>query len=450
MSESEEFDYIVIGGGSGGIASARRAAQHNAKVLLVEGGALGGTCVNVGCVPKKVMWNAATLAEHMCDGSGYGLPDVDLKVDWPLLKSKRDAYIVRLNDIYKSNLEKSGVTLCRGWARFVDNKTIEVGSNQYKAPHILIATGGRPIVPPIPGSELGITSDGFFALDKQPKSMAIIGGGYIGVEIAGVMAALGTKVTMILRGERILKGFDHKTAELLQVEMNEAGIQFRLKTELSGVKKVGQCLELTTVEGETLKDIDCLLWATGRQPNIDLDLENTDLDVGPLGRLLVDEYQNTSVDGVYAVGDITGKVELTPVAIAAGRLLSERLFNENEKAKLNYENIATVVFSHPTIGTVGLTEEEAIEKHGKDNIKIYESQFTNMYHALTERKTKTYMKLVTKLPEEKVIGIHLLGISSDEIIQGFAVALKMGATKKDFDSTVAIHPTAAEELVTMK
>ncbi|NRA63917.1 MAG: glutathione-disulfide reductase [Pseudobacteriovorax sp.] len=448
-TNAKTYDYIVIGGGSGGIASARRAAQYGAKVLLIEGGPLGGTCVNVGCVPKKVMWNAATMAEWLYDAPGYGFREASTELDWATLKTSRDAYVKRLNDIYARNLDKSNVEVIHGWASFADKNTVEVKGQTFTAPHVLIATGGRPFVPPVKGADLGITSDGFFDLEHQPKKVAVIGAGYIGVELAGVLAALGSDVTMILRRDGILRSFDQKIAKSLQEEMTKNGIKFILNTELSEVCREGDTLELTTTQGEILKGYDCLLWAVGRNPNLDIALDKAGVELNARGRVIVDDQQNTTQAGTYAVGDIIGKAELTPVAIAAGRQLSERLFNQKPEAKLDYNTIPTVIFSHPPIGTVGLTEAEAVEAHGESQLKIYESKFTNMYHAMTERKSSTYMRVITKLPEEKILGIHLMGIAADEMIQGFAVAVKMGATKQDLDNTVAIHPTAAEELVTM-
>uniref|UniRef100_A0A2K6SPM9 Glutathione reductase, mitochondrial n=1 Tax=Saimiri boliviensis boliviensis TaxID=39432 RepID=A0A2K6SPM9_SAIBB len=376
------YDYLVIGGGSGGLASARRAAELGARAAVVESHKLGGTCVNVGCVPKKVMWNTAVHSEFMHDHSDYGFPSCEGKFNWRVIKEKRDAYVSRLNTIYQNNLTKAHIEIIHGHAAFTSDPkpTIEVSGRKYTAPHILIATGGMPSSPhesQIPGASLGITSDGFFELEELPSRSVIVGAGYIAVEIAGILSALGSKTSLMIRHDK--------------------GIQTDDK-----------------------------------------------------GHIIVDEFQNTNIKGIYAVGDVCGKALLTPVAIAAGRKLAHRLFENKEDSKLDYNNIPTVVFSHPPIGTVGLTEDEAIHKYGKENVKIYSTSFTPMYHAVTKRKTKCVMKMVCANEEEKVVGIHMQGLGCDEMLQGFAVAVKMGATKADFDNTVAIHPTSSEELVTLR
>uniref|UniRef100_A0A5G2RBI7 Glutathione reductase, mitochondrial n=1 Tax=Sus scrofa TaxID=9823 RepID=A0A5G2RBI7_PIG len=381
-SVATSFDYLVIGGGSGGLASARRAAELGARAAVVESHKLGGTCVNVGCVPKKVMWNTAVHSEFMHDHVDYGFQSCESKFNWRVIKEKRDAYVSRLNTIYQNNLTKSHIEIIHGHAAFTSDPqpTVEVNGKKYTAPHILIATGGVPSVPPesqIPGASLGITSDGFFQLEELPSRSVIVGAGYIAVEIAGILSALGSKTSLMIRHDK--------------------GIQTDDK-----------------------------------------------------GHIIVDEFQNTNVKGIYAVGDVCGRALLTPVAIAAGRKLAHRLFECKEDSKLDYDNIPTVVFSHPPIGTVGLTEDEAICKYGKENVKIYSTTFTPMYHAVTKRKTKCVMKMVCANKEEKVVGIHMQGIGCDEMLQGFAVAVKMGATKSDFDNTVAIHPTSSEELVTLR
>ncbi|XP_006834560.1 PREDICTED: glutathione reductase, mitochondrial isoform X4 [Chrysochloris asiatica] len=376
------YDYLVIGGGSGGLASARRAAELGARAAVVESHKLGGTCVNVGCVPKKVMWNTAVHSEFMHDHVDYGFQSCESKFNWSVIKEKRDAYVSRLNTIYENNLTKSHIDFIHGYAAFTCDPmpTVEVNGEKYTAPHILIATGGMPSLPhesQIPGASLGITSDGFFQLEELPSRSVIVGAGYIAVEIAGILSALGSKTSLMIRHDK--------------------GIQTDDK-----------------------------------------------------GHIIVDEFQNTSVRGIYAVGDVCGKALLTPVAIAAGRKLAHRLFEFKQDSKLDYDNIPTVVFSHPPIGTVGLTEDEAINKYGKENVKTYSTTFTPMYHAVTKRKTKCVMKMVCANKQEKVVGIHMQGIGCDEMLQGFAVAVKMGATKADFDNTVAIHPTSAEELVTLR
>ena len=446
------FDYLVIGGGSGGIASARRAASYGAKCAIIEGSRIGGTCVNVGCVPKKVMWNAAGIAETLHFAGDYGF-DVTLNgFSWPKIKQSRDAYIERLNRIYDKNLDASGVQRINGWAKFVDAKTVEVNGQRYSADHILIATGGTPVVPEIEGAELGITSDGFFELQDLPKNVAVIGGGYIAVELAGVLHALGAKVTLLLRGEKFLRNFDTSLSDTLMEVMQQQGINVltcihmdRLQQEDNGN------ITLHSQDGNHVSGFDTVLWATGRRPLTDqLGLEQTGIATDRNGYVQTDEFQNTNVANVYAVGDITGRAALTPVAIASGRHLADRLFNNQGEARLEYDNIASVIFSHPPIGTVGLSEDEARAVYGEGQVKTYQSRFTNMYYSVSETKIPTVMKLVTVGDQEKVVGCHVIGLQADEVIQGFAVAVKMGARKKDFDNTVAIHPTAGEELVTMR
>ncbi|MGE0320724.1 MAG: glutathione-disulfide reductase [Polyangiaceae bacterium] len=453
----ESFDYVVIGGGSGGLASARRAAKYGAKVALVEAGRLGGTCVNVGCVPKKVMWNAASVAEALHDASDYGFAVGAVpEIDWAMVKRKRDAYIERLNGIYARNLDNDGVHFFEGWGRLNGPNQVSVesarGSQVLQAKHILIATGGRPRMPGIPGEELGITSDGFFELEQLPKHVAVVGAGYIAVELAGIFNALGSEVTLLIRKEQLLGGFDSMLRDTLMEQMLNSGVNIETCIHLASVERnANGKLDLKGSEGQELGGIDRLIWAIGRDPNTgSLGLDAAGVGVQSNGVIPVDDFQNTNVSGVYALGDVIGKWELTPVAIAAGRRLADRLFGGQPEARLEYDDIPTVVFSHPPIGTVGMTEERAHELYGLSGVRCYTTRFTNMYHAITERKTVTAMKLVTVGAREKVVGIHVIGMGADEMIQGFAVALRMGATKADLDRTVAIHPTASEELVTLR
>lgn len=451
ISMTTHFDYLVIGGGSGGIASARRAASYGAKVALIEAGAIGGTCVNVGCVPKKVMWNTAGVAETLNHATDYGF-DVDVKsFSWQKVKTARDAYIKRLNKIYEKNLAGSEVTRISGYGHFLDNKTVAVGDDTYTADHILIAVGGEPVIPDLPGADLGITSDGFFELKNLPKKVIVIGGGYIAVEFAGLLKSLGSDVTILLRGEHFLKNFDVSIRDTLLEEMQNAGINILTSIHLEKlIKKDDGLITLHSKGGEEMTGFDTVIWATGRSPKTkDLGLEKAGIETNKRGYVETDEYQNTQVKDIYAVGDVTGRAALTPVAIAAGRRLSDRLFNNQTNAKLDYDTIPTVVFSHPPIGTVGLGEDEAQEEYGESSVKTYQSRFTNMYYALSKHKPKTLMKLVCVGNQEKIVGAHVIGDAADEIIQGFAVAVKMGATKNDFDNTVAIHPTAGEEFVTL-
>jgi len=447
------YDYIVIGAGSGGVATARRAAEYNAKVLLIESNRLGGTCVNVGCVPKKIMWNALDVAHHMDQAEGYGFEVGEWKFNWNKLKQSRDAYIENLNAIYGRLLDGSGVDVISGFCSFVDKKTVEVNGEQYSADHIAISTGGYPATPDIPGAEHGITSDGFFALEERPKRVAIVGSGYIAVEIACMFNALGSEVTMLLRKHALLRHFDKTVQEALTEEMLEQGIRIVKNTHINTVKKqLDGSLKLQCAHDENPLHVDTLLWAIGRKPATEkLNLESAGIAMNANGMIPTDAFQNTNVSGVYALGDITtGHAALTPVAIAAGRKLAMRLFDQQAESKLDYEAIPTVVFSHPPIATIGMTEDEARKSYGDDAVKVYQTRFTPMYYAFSSEKPKTTMKLICVGPEEKVVACHMIGLSVDEMLQGFAVAIKMGATKKDFDRTVAIHPTSSEELVTLR
>ena len=448
----KEYDYIVIGGGSGGIASANRAAMHGAKVILFEGKEVGGTCVNVGCVPKKVMWYGAQVAETLHRYAGeYGF-DVTLnKFDFATLKANRQAYIDRIHGSYERGFDSNGVERVYEYARFVDPHTVEVAGERYTAPHILIATGGHALYPNIPGSEYGITSDGFFELDEVPKRTAVIGGGYIAVEVAGVLNALGSDTHLFVRKDRPLRTFDKDIVDVLVDEMAKSGPTLHTHANAKEVvKNADDSLTISFDNGETIT-VDCLIWAIGRAANTSgFGLEKTGVELTERGNIYSDAFENTSVPGIYALGDVTGKLDLTPVAVKAGRQLSERLFNNKADAKLDYTDVATVVFSHPVIGSVGLTEEKAIAKYGAENIKVYKSSFTPMYTALGDNRQPSTMKLVTLGEDEKIIGLHGIGYGVDEMIQGFSVAIKMGATKADFDNTVAIHPTGSEEFVTMR
>lgn len=448
----KEYDYIVIGGGSGGIASANRAAMHGAKVILFEGKEVGGTCVNVGCVPKKVMWYGAQVAETLHRYAGeYGFDVTINKFDFATLKANRQAYIDRIHGSYERGFDSNGVERVYEYARFVDPHTVEVAGERYTAPHILIATGGHALYPNIPGSEYGITSDGFFELDEVPKRTAVIGAGYIAVEVAGVLNALGSDTHLFVRKDRPLRTFDKDIVDVLVDEMAKSGPTLHTHANATEVvKNADDSLTISFDNGETIT-VDCLIWAIGRAANTSgFGLEKTGVKLTEKGRIYSDEFENTSVPGIYALGDVTGKLDLTPVAVKAGRQLSERLFNNQADAKLDYTDVATVVFSHPVIGSVGLTEEKAIAKYGEENIKVYKSSFTPMYTALGDNRQPSTMKLVTLGEDEKIIGLHGIGYGVDEMIQGFSVAIKMGATKADFDNTVAIHPTGSEEFVTMR
>ncbi|KAI5476216.1 hypothetical protein MNV49_007978 [Pseudohyphozyma bogoriensis] len=483
------YDLLVIGGGSGGLGAARRAAQYGAKVAIIEETwRLGGTCVNVGCVPKKLMWHAADLRsvfpgppskhrirEKLHQSKSYGFPEVvDRELDWPSLKEKRDKYIQRLNGIYERNVANDKVEYLTGHAKFVNNTTLEIvptypeskahgGADEVRqvtGDRIVIAVGGTPTIPEnIEGRELGFDSDGFFLLKELPKRVVVVGAGYIAVELAGIFNALGSETHLLIRKEKILKAFDPLLQDTLQKQMEKTGIKIHTETQIKKITTDVKDYDLTlpfpktvtTTKGDTI-ETDAVLFAIGRHSMTDnLGIENVGVKLEKNGDVIVDEYQTTNVDNIFAIGDVQGKELLTPVAIAAGRRLSNRIYGGVAGDKLDYTDVPTVVFSHPTIGTVGLTEPQAREKYG-DTIKVYKSTFTSMYYAFMdpEEKEPTAMKLIVQGENEKVVGLHLIGVGSDEMLQGFAVAIKMGATKADFDNTVAIHPTSAEEVVTMR
>ena len=451
MTENH-FDFLAIGGGSGGIAAAVRAAGHGARAAVVEHGRLGGTCVNVGCVPKKLMWYAASLGHTMGEYAGYGFDVSREGFSWPALKHARDAYVERLNGIYARRLETEGVVRYEGTARFVGVRTVAVGDTRLSADHVVIATGGLPSVPPVPGAELGITSDGFFELEERPGRVVVAGSGYVAVELAGVLRALGSEVTMVLRRDRVLRVFDEMLSTELMIALRDDGIEILTECELEMIERDERRNTLTVriSDGTSIEAVDSVLWAVGRKPNIaPLDPAATGVDTSPGGAVITDEFQCTSIDGVYAIGDVTGRAPLTPVAIAAGRRLADRLFGGQANRRLSYDCIPSVIFTHPPIGTVGATEAQARSDHG-DAVKVYKTRFNSMYYAFSDHPRTTAMKLVTVGGEERVVGCHVIGEGADEMMQGFAVAVRMGARKCDLDDTVAIHPTSAEELVTMR
>lgn len=464
--QPDRWDLIVIGGGSGGIAAARRAAEYGARVLLFEPGPLGGTCVNAGCVPKKVMWNASQIHQALDLASSYGFQVAQQGFHWPTLKAARDGYVARLNRIYGENLAASGVHLVRAAARLHRRDSVEAAGRVYRAAHILIATGGKPVVPDIPGAELGITSDGFFQLETQPMRPLLIGAGYIATELAGMLRGMGSRVTMLLRKDKLLRAFDHVLGDTVMAQMRQDGIEIRTHTQCREIYRdedgsLGYRAEGSAESGASgasgdlneLSDsgYDCVIFAISRRPNVDeIALENAGLSPDPNHFIPVDEWQNTEVDGIHAVGDVTPATPLTPVAIAAGRRLADRLFGGQPEAKLDFDNIPTVVFSHPPIGTIGLSQSRACAVYGEENVRVYQSKFVNMRYAVGEHRPPTVVKLITAGSREKVVGCHVIGDGADEMMQGFAVALKMGASKRDFDDTIAIHPTASEELVTLR
>ena len=460
------FDLLVIGAGSGGIATAKRAADnYGAKVCVVEKGRFGGTCVNVGCVPKKVMWCTSHTAEVLHQARHFGFTVSEHSFDWADVKARRDAYVKRLNGIYVSGLDKLGIKHVEGTASIAGPGTVNVAGEggavtEIKARRILVAVGGRPRLPPCVGAEHCDTSDSFFEWETQPKSVAFIGGGYIAVELAGVMNALGTKVTLLARSG-LLKRFDPIIRETLEKEYVRDGVDLVKGRSPTQVRKDDDGLHvLLPASGDEpekwLGPFERVVYAIGRDVNTDgLGLETVGITARRNGTIPVDDFCNTTAEGVYALGDVIGSgFDLTPVAIAAGRRLADRVFGGLKQAKISYENIPTVVFSHPPIGTVGLTEPQAIEKYGAENVKVYRGVFPQMYYAIwgidRDLKPKTALKMVCVLPDQRVVGLHMLGMGSDEMMQGFGVAVKMGATKNDFDNTMAIHPTVGEELVTFK
>ncbi|KAH8926696.1 glutathione reductase [Atractiella rhizophila] len=475
---TKEFDYdlFVIGGGSGGLGAARRASgDYKKKVGIVEETAvLGGTCVNVGCVPKKVMWYAADVLEKIHAGPAYG-HHIDTKAipsfAWKEFKDKRDAYVRRLNGIYESNCKKDKVEYLTGHARLLSKHELEIdqpGGEKKKvsAEYIVIATGGRPTIPKniVGANEHGITSDGFFDLEEQPKRVVVVGAGYIAVELAGIFNTLGSETHLVIRYDKVLRTFDPIIQDTLTSHMSKSGVHIHKNTQVTKITSSESNPDLTRPSPKTVEfddgtsiEADTVLFAIGRHSNTDdLGLDTVGIQTNDKGDIPVDKYQKTSVDNIFALGDVAGKALLTPVALAAGRRTSNRLFGP-EKFKddhLDYDNIPSVVFSHPPCGSVGLTEPEARKKYGDDQIKIYKTSFTAMYtHVWSpDEREPTAMKLVCVGPEEKhqVVGVHLIGMGSDEMTQGFAVAVKMGATKKNFDDTVAIHPTSSEELVTLR
>ncbi|MDP4530440.1 glutathione-disulfide reductase [Alkalimonas delamerensis] len=450
---TRHYDYLAIGAGSGGIASANRAAIRGAKAAVIEAKAVGGTCVNVGCVPKKVMWYGAHIAEAIKYSPAYGFDLQQQGFDWATLVRNREAYIERIHGAYQRGFASNGVDLIEGFATFVDKNTVEVNGERITADHITIAVGGRPSRPDIPGAELGIDSDGFFALTEQPKKAVVVGAGYIAVEIAGVLHALGSDTHLLVRKDRPLRNFDADITDALLERMKQDELQLHTHTEVSKIEASSDGrLTVYLTDGGMLLNVDCLIWAIGREPATDaIQLEVAGVSTDAHGYIRTDAFQNTNVPGIYAVGDITGEAQLTPVAVKAGRMLAERLFNPAmPEAKMDYRLIPTVVFSHPPIGTIGLTEAEAKAEYGDANVKVYRSSFAAMYNAITPHRALSTFKLVCAGKEEKVVGLHGIGEGMDEVLQGFAVAMKMGATKADFDATVALHPTSAEEFVTMR
>ncbi|MCL1634183.1 glutathione-disulfide reductase [Luteimonas sp. SX5] len=446
-----DFDLIVIGGGSGGLAGAFRAAAHGARVAVLEPGELGGTCVNVGCVPKKAMWLAADLSQKLALAAQLGFAVPPPQFDWIEFVTHRQRYIANIHNSYQQRLDANGIALLRTRGCLLSRDTVETSEGvRLRAPHILVATGGRAQRPDVAGAEHGMVSDDFFNLCAAPERVAVVGGGYIAVELAGVLQSLGSRVDMFVRGRRLLNGFDEELSLQLAEDYRQYGVKLHLDYALRSVRGAASKFVLRDASNDDSAPFDALIFATGRCPNSDVcGAAGIGIELDPSGHVHVDEFQNTSVEGVYAVGDVTDRVALTPVAIAAARRLMDRVFGGDAESRLDYSDIATVIFSHPPIGRVGLTEDEARARFG-DAVRVYRSGFRPMLHALADSPQRSLFKLVCVGEEERVVGIHLLGEGADEILQGFAVALKRGIAKRDLDETVAIHPTSAEEVVLMR
>lgn len=448
-----DYDMIAIGAGSGGLSVVEKAVEFGKKCAVVEAKKLGGTCVNIGCVPKKVMWFGAHIAEAVRDAGDFGFDVKQNGFDWSTLVEKRENYINGITTWYKGYVEDLGIDLLEGWGSFVDEHTIAVDGKTYTAETIVIAPGGQPLIPnTVENADLGITSDGFFALTKQPKKVAVIGSGYIAVELAGVLQALGTQTCLISRKDLVLRGFDDMIRETLTEALINSGINKHYHFDAKNLtKETDGTITIESKDGQVIKGYNEVIWAVGRETLTEpLALDKVGLATNGKGFIDVDDFHKTSVKNIYAIGDITGQAQLTPVAIRAGRYLAERLYNNKPQLKMDLSKVPTVVFSHPPIGTMGLTEHEAKAKFGEDNIKVYTSVFTPMRYAFTQHQTKTGLKLICEGEEQRVVGLHIIGEGADEMLQGFAVAIQMNATKADFDATIAIHPSSSEELVTMR
>ncbi len=446
-----EFDLFVIGAGSGGVRAARMAAQRGAQVAVAEAAALGGTCVNVGCIPKKLYSFAAHYADDFRDAVGFGWQVGEPRFDWPTLRANRASEISRLNGIYQKLLVDSGARIVTGWAQLVDPHTVQVqtanGKERFTARQILVATGGRPSVPTFPGSEHVVTSDGMFDIDPFPKRLLVVGGGYIACEFASIFNGLGAQVTQLYRGEQILRGFDADVRRFIAQEVRKHGVDLRTSTDVTSIAKTAGGLVATLLDGRTLT-ADAVLYATGRLPNVSgLGLDTVGVAQGKDGAITVDKHYTTTVPSIHAVGDVTARMQLTPVALGEAMVLVDRLFGEGKRA-MGYDFVPTAVFTHPSIGTVGYSEEAARQKFG--NVAVFRSEFKALKHTLSGSAERTLMKLVVDKASDRVVGLHMVGADAGEIVQGFAVAMKAGATKAVFDSTIGIHPTAAEEFVTMR
>jgi glutathione reductase (NADPH) len=445
-----DWDLFVIGGGSGGVRAARMAAQRGAKVAVAEAAAMGGTCVNVGCIPKKLYSYAAHFAHDFQDAAGFGWDAGAARLDWARLKANRAKEITRLNGIYEQLLTGAGVHISRGWAQLCGGHEVQVrnaaGTQRCSARHILVATGGTPSVPVFPGREHVVTSDQMFDLDPFPRRLLVVGGGYIACEFASIFHGLGAQVTQLYRGEQVLRGFDRDVRDFIAAEMRKDGVDLRLGTDVRSVHRKARCLEVTLMDGSVV-EADTVLYATGRVPNVSgLGLQDAGVALGRNDAIVVDEHYRTSLPHVYALGDVTARVQLTPVALGEAMVLVDHLFGKQRT--MSYDYIPTAVFTHPSIGTVGYPEEDARRVFGK--VTVFRSEFRPLKHTLGGSSERTFMKLVVDAASDRVVGLHMVGPDAGEVVQGFAVAMKAGATKAVFDSTIGIHPTAAEEFVTMR
>jgi glutathione reductase (NADPH) len=452
LAHDYDYDLLVIGAGSGGVRAARIAAGHGAKVAIAEKGALGGTCVNVGCVPKKLFVYGSHYSHHFHDAEAYGW---DVKeqptLDWGRLIRNKNSEIERLNGIYGNMLKNSGVDLKVGTAAFVDRNTVSVCGENITADKILVAVGGKPFVPDFEGSEHVITSNEAFFLNDLPKRVIIVGGGYIAVEFAGIFHAYGAHVTLVYRRSLFLRGFDTEVREHVAEQMRTQGVDLAFDTDITAVSKKDDASFTATLKDGSTVDADCVMYATGRFPEISqLNLEAAGVKTGSKSQVIVDEYSKTNVENIYAVGDVTDRVNLTPVAIAEGHAFADTVYGGN-KRNIGYENIPTAVFSNPSIGTCGLTEDEAREKYGDDGISVFKTSFRPMLHTMTKREgEKTFMKLLVEKATDIVVGCHIVDHSAGDMIQLAGVAMKAGATKAHFDTTMPVHPVSAEEIVTMR
>jgi glutathione reductase (NADPH) len=443
-----DYDLFVIGAGSGGVRASRMAASFGARVAVAEDRYMGGTCVNVGCVPKKLYVYASAFANSFRDARGYGWNSEIPQFDWATLRDNKKTEIARLNGIYDNMLGNASVDVIHGRGRLVDAHTVAVNGKHYSAERILIATGGWPFVPDIPGREHVVSSNEVFDLEQFPQRMIVVGGGYIAVEFAGIFNGLGAQTTQLYRGDLFLRGFDQDVREFAAKEIAASGVDLRFNSDISRIDKQADGRLIATLNDGSELAADAILYATGRKPHLqDLGLENVNVELNDNGTVKVNEQFQTSEPSIFALGDVTGGMELTPVALAEGMAFARRFYND-QPYEVDYENIATAVFCQPNIGTCGLTEQQARERYGQ--IQIFESSFRAMKHTIGGRQERTYMKLIVDSASDKVVGIHMVGEDAGEIIQGMAVAMKAGATKAVFDNTIGIHPTAAEEFVTMR